>query len=83
VKVDTVVPRTVDRSHAVDLQSPLSWPAVVAGGVLTGMLGGAAVALVAAIALIVWLLVRAVPRGALVVPGAIASWCGLMAILLG
>jgi hypothetical protein len=62
--------------------APLSYPAAVAGGVLSAFFGGPAVAVLACAALVVWVLVRAIPRGAIVVPGALASWAALMAILL-
>jgi hypothetical protein len=51
--------------------------------VLTGFLGGSAVAVVACVALIVWLLVRAIPSSAIMVPGAIAAWCAPIVWLLG
>jgi hypothetical protein len=63
--------------------SSLNWPAALAGGVLSGVFGGPALAVVACAALVVWVLVRMIPRGAIVVPGVIASWAALLAILLG
>jgi hypothetical protein len=61
---------------------PLSWPAVVGGGILCGVFGGAALAATAAAALALWLLARAIPRGALVVPGAVACWFALLVLIL-
>jgi hypothetical protein len=62
---------------------PPSWPPLLGGGVLSGFLGGSAVGVVACVGLVLWLLVRAIPRGAIVVPGAIAAWCAGMVWLLG
>jgi hypothetical protein len=81
VKADTVAQLAPARSDAVDSQL-LSWPAAIAGGVVSGLLGGVAVAVVACAALVIWLLVRAIPRGAIVVPGILASWAAVMGLFL-
>ena len=69
---------------AAPTQTPsLSWPAALAGGVLSGAVGAPAVAVVACAALVIWVLVSMVPRGAILIPGVLASWAALLAIFLG
>jgi len=67
---------------APDESLSLSWPGALAGGVLSGVFGAAAVAVAACAALVIWALVSLVPRGAILIPGVLAAWTALLAILL-
>jgi hypothetical protein len=67
---------------ASDQTLSLSWPGALAGGVLSGVFGAPAVAFAACAALVIWALVTLVPRGAILIPGALACWAALLVLLL-